>query len=236
MERNVNMEEISDGRLYGLNDMVKADCGDCKGCFACCCAMGSSIILDPLDVHRISSQLGQSFEALLQDKIELHVVDGIILPNLRMIATNRQTERCSFLNEAGRCSIHAFRPGICRIFPLGRIYENHSFQYFLQIHECQKANRTKVKVKKWIDTPEPVTYERFVTDWHYFLKALQHLILPQLQETDQGSMEGGLAKTVSLYVLQQFYQTPFDQEQSFYPQFQERLRQARQYCSISGAK
>ena len=24
MERNVSMDEISDGRLYGLNDMVKA--------------------------------------------------------------------------------------------------------------------------------------------------------------------------------------------------------------------
>ena len=32
MERNVSMDEISDGKLYGLNDMVRADCGGCKGC------------------------------------------------------------------------------------------------------------------------------------------------------------------------------------------------------------
>ena len=31
MERDINMEEISDGHLYGLNDMVKADCRDCRG-------------------------------------------------------------------------------------------------------------------------------------------------------------------------------------------------------------
>lgn len=30
MKRNVTLEEISDGNLYEANDMVKADCQDCK--------------------------------------------------------------------------------------------------------------------------------------------------------------------------------------------------------------
>ena len=29
MRREVSMEEISDGKLYDSNDMVKADCHDC---------------------------------------------------------------------------------------------------------------------------------------------------------------------------------------------------------------
>ena len=29
MKRNVDMKDISDGKLYDLNDMVKADCNDC---------------------------------------------------------------------------------------------------------------------------------------------------------------------------------------------------------------
>ena len=37
MERYVRLEEISDGRLYGPNDMVRADCGGCEGCPASCC-------------------------------------------------------------------------------------------------------------------------------------------------------------------------------------------------------
>ena len=49
MKRQVTMEEISDGKLYTSNDLVKADCGDCEGCHACCTGMGSSIVLDPLD-------------------------------------------------------------------------------------------------------------------------------------------------------------------------------------------
>ena len=30
MKRNIDLNEISDGRLYTANDMVKADCHDCK--------------------------------------------------------------------------------------------------------------------------------------------------------------------------------------------------------------
>ena len=52
MRREVTLEEISDGRLYEANDMVKTDCQDCKGCFDCCTGMGDSVVLDPLDVWR----------------------------------------------------------------------------------------------------------------------------------------------------------------------------------------
>ena len=84
MKREVDINEISDGNLYGPNDMVKADCGDCKGCSACCHDMGDSIVLDPYDVYRLTTALQLSFEALLNDKIELNVFDGINLPQLKM--------------------------------------------------------------------------------------------------------------------------------------------------------
>ncbi len=216
MIRDVSLDEISDGKLYGLNDMVKADCNDCQGCSACCQGMGSSIVLDPLDVWRMEEQTGERFESLLVDRLELNVVDGIILPNLKMAG---EREACVFLVGGGRCSIHSFRPGICRLFPLGRFYEGRSFQYFLQVHECKKENRTKVKVRKWIDTPDLKRYEQFVADWHYFLKDLQERL-----ETGQ---DEELAKQVNLYVLNTFYMTPFDAGCDFYEQFYARLEAAK---------
>lgn len=212
MIRNVTLEEISDGRLYSLNDMVKAGCDDCRGCFACCCGMGTSIVLDPYDMHRLTCGLGQTAAQLLADKLELNVVDGIVQPNIRM---SGEEERCGFLNGDGRCSIHPYRPGICRLFPLGRYYEEDgSFQYFLQVHECRKEKRTKVKVHRWIDTPDAVRYDAFVRDWHGFLKLLQ------------GKLTDKNAKTMSMMVLQQFYLTPYGGEDEFYPVFYERLKQA----------
>lgn len=211
MKRQVSMDEISDGKLYTLNDMVKAGCNDCKGCSACCQGMGSSIVLDPLDVYRLCQNLGQTFEQLLAEKLELQVVDGIVLPNLKM---GGEKEQCAFLNEERRCSIHAFRPGICRLFPLGRYYENGSFHYFLQIHECKNQNRTKVKVRKWIDTPDVARYEKFVADWHYFLLDLQENLQKMTNENEM--------KQISMRILKEFYFIPYDSDRDFYEQFEER--------------
>ena len=115
MERRVNMEEISDGKRYTGNDLVRADCHDCEGCSACCRGMGNTIQLDPMDIYRLTKGLSMTFEQLLASAVELQLVDGLILPNLKMTG---ETMACSFLNEEGRCSIHPFRPGICRLFPL----------------------------------------------------------------------------------------------------------------------
>lgn len=215
MKRNVKMEEISDGKLYTANDLVKADCGDCEGCSVCCRGMGSSIVLDPLDVYRLTEGLGVRFEQLLVEKIELNVVDGVILPNLKMGGAK---ECCAFLNEEGRCSIHGIRPGICRLFPLGRFYENGSFQYFLQIHECKKENRTKVKVKKWIDTPDLKCYEAFVSQWHYFLLDIQEKFL---------KIEEEKIKSVNMFLIQSFYLEPYNKEEDFYSQFTKRLEKVK---------
>ncbi len=222
MMREVSLKEISDGRLYEANDMVKADCGDCKGCSACCRGMGSSIVLDPLDVYRLCEGLKQPFAQLLADRLELNVVDGIILPNLKMAGAE---ECCSFLNTQGRCTIHGFRPGICRLFPLGRYYENDSFKYFLQVHECRNQNRTKVKVRKWIDTPELPRYEQYIRDWHHFLKKLQEKIAAASEEAAQGFSEQK-AKEISMYLLRLFYLTPYEDGHDFYDQFYVRLKHA----------
>lgn len=212
MIRQTSLEEISDGKLYGLNDMVKADCQDCQGCSSCCRGMGKSIVLDPLDVFRLGLGLNQSFEALLAEYVELSVVDGLILPNLKMSGAQ---EACPFLDGDGRCGIHGFRPGICRLFPLGRYYTDGDFRYFLQIHECRRENRSKVKVKKWIDTPEPKRYEDYIKTWHNYIRFRQ--------EQADGGRDEEAAKAASMEVLTEFYIRPYDRTADFYVQFYDRL-------------
>ncbi len=208
MRRQVNIEEISDGRLYTVNDMVKADCQDCKGCSACCSGMGTSIVLDPLDVYRLTKELGKSFQELLKDSLELNTVDGLILPNLKMTGAK---EACIFLNEEGRCTIHKSRPGICRLFPLGRIYEDGTFMYFLQVHECANKQRSKIKVKKWIDEPDLKKHETFINHWHYYLK--------QYQVSDGQEFQEEQAKKASMHILTEFYMKPYDTSMDFYEQY-----------------
>lgn len=220
MLRDIDLKAVSDGRLYRQSDMVKVGCNDCKGCSDCCRGMGSSIVLDPYDCFMLCKNLGESFESLLSYAIELQVVDGIILPNLKMAD---KTDACAFLNEQGRCGIHSFRPGFCRMFPLGRIYENQSFQYFLQVHECAMEPKSKVKINKWIGIPDIRRYETFVTDWHYFLKKVEE-ILKHFE--DEASL-----KNITMYLLKTFYLMPYDERQDFYSQFQERLEKAGKFFS-----
>lgn len=204
-------------RFYGSNDMVKVDCHDCKGCSSCCRDMGRSIWLDPYDVYNLTKGLGKSFEELLAKEVELHVEDGLILPNLRMLAETFKTPKCSFLNAEGRCSIHAFRPGFCRLFPMGRNYEGGKLTYFILEDACPAPDKSKVKIDKWLNIPRIAEYEKFLVKWHALTKGLRLFY--------EGNSENeAITKAVNMQFLQIFYLKPYTEE-NFYPQFEERMQQ-----------
>lgn len=46
--------------------------------------MGNSIILDPMDLWRLQLGKKENFDTLLANYLELNVVDGMVLPNLKM--------------------------------------------------------------------------------------------------------------------------------------------------------
>ena len=219
MKRNIDLAEISDGKFYTANDLAKLGCNDCIGCSKCCENMGVSIILDPLDIHRLTIATGLTFEQLLIDKIELNIVDGVILPNIKM----NQKNICPFLNEEKRCSIHEHRPGFCRIFPLARIYENNDFRYILQIHECQKEQKTKLKIKNWICTDDINKNHSFINSWHYFLLSVSQ----KLSAENESSI-----KQITMFILNMFYLTPFRKDIDFYDIFNERLKNAKSALDI----
>ena len=214
MIRNIDLNEISDGKLYSSNDLVKADCHGCNGCSDCCNGMGESIVLDPIDVFHLVKATGKDFVSLVNEGyLMLNMVDGLILPNLNM---NNATGGCAFLNEEGRCSVHALRPGICRLFPLGRYYEEDGFKYFIQVHECSCTNRSKIKVKKWLEIPDLKTYEKYISDWHKFIKVMEDYVT---QDTGEDM------KTVMMNIVKVFFQMPYnaDDDNGFYKEFYRRL-------------
>ena len=219
MKRNIDLKEISDGRLYSSGDMVKADCRDCEGCSDCCCGMGTSIILDPMDFWRLHRGIHKDFQALLgAGYIELNIVDGMILPDLKMDSAR---DACPFLDGQGRCSIHSWRPGTCRLFPLGRYYEENGFKYFIQIHECSRQDRGKIKIKKWLGIPNLKAYEEYILEWHRFLGQCREA-LDTLSEEN--------VRILTLYVLRRFYETAYlaADENGFYEEFAARLGEVRE--------
>lgn len=204
------LRQISDGRLYELNDLVKVGCHDCEGCSECCRGMGDTILLDPYDVYRLSKGLNKSVEELLEQCLELHNEEGLILPNLKM---SQETDACTFLNEQGRCSIHEHRPGICRLFPLGRNYEEDHLNYFLLKDECKVKSKTKMKVIKWLSQDNIKDYQQYLVDWHNLTKAMRQEVLANEDETYR--------RQTTMLFLQLFFIKPY-KECDFYKEFYER--------------
>ncbi|MCQ2496935.1 MAG: YkgJ family cysteine cluster protein [Lachnospiraceae bacterium] len=208
MKRVVNIEDFSDVKRLNSNDLARIACNDCSDCSECCRTVGDTIILDPYDIYQLEKGLKMNFAELLSGgRIVLRVVDGVIQPNLSI---RDNGEGCSFLSEQGRCTIHAFRPGFCRLFPLGRIYdENGAFQYFVQENECPHPNKTKVKIRQWLGIERLDEYENYIRDFHAVMKSLQ---TEMAKAPDR-------EKELNMLFLQKYYLFPYDTDKDFYEQY-----------------
>ena len=210
MKRDGDLSSLTDGKLYRSSDMVRLGCNDCEGCSACCKGMGNSVVLDPYDVWRLTRGLGITFSEMIGKQMMLSVVDGMILPSLNM---ENQTGACPFLNTEGRCSIHAFRPGICRLFPLGRYYHDGGFSYVLMTGECQKENRSKIKIDKWLGEPNLKAYEKFILQWKSITEQTRELLTKTTDLEQQ--------KQISVSLLQKYFVTPYGED--FFADFSAKL-------------
>ena len=210
-------------KLLTSRDMAKISCPTCRGCGACCRDMGDSIRLDPYDVYLLTRNLGLAFSDLLDRSIALHAEGGLVLPHLLMKEEEKGEPCCSFLDREGRCSVHAFRPGLCRLFPLGRDYDGTGFSYFVVENACPVPGKSKVRISSWLGYGDLASYEVFTARWHYFVKEMQEML-----GAFQGSEE---ARRLALYILQKFYAQPWDPDRGFFDEFEERLSLIRRAFS-----
>lgn len=217
MIRDKSIEEIYDGHFYGSEDMVPVGCSDCAGCSACCRNTGDSIILDPCDMYLLSKGTGKNFADMIEREIEIRRVDGLILPNLMQHHAGAD-DCCPFLSEAGRCTIHPYRPGMCRLYPMGRYYRGEGFHYILQKDECTDRKKTPVLLRDWLGYDDLPRYEAYILDWHGFKKQAEEA-LECLTEKSRDS--------VTRYILQIFFVHPYIMEMEFYPQYGARMEICR---------
>lgn len=204
--------------------MAKIYCEKCNGCGDCCHGMTDTIHLDPWDVHQLTAGLGKDFEELRAGGIlALHTEEGMILPHLCMRENGEGA--CPLLTADGRCSIHPFRPGYCRLFPLGRDYDaaTQTFRYFVVDNGCDMPGKMKVKISKWLGIQDLPRYERYVSEWHYFCRDVKRYMKTAEDED--------FVRQLNLFLLKVFYLTPYvvpeDGSRDFYDLFEMRLRQAR---------
>ena len=213
------LDKISDGRLYDIEDVVKADTCGCDGCSDCCKDVGDLVVLTPFDIYEITNYLNMDFDKLIGDKIVLRENNKIVLPYLKMQEKNKN---CSFLDEKGRCTIHLKRPNICRLFPLGRAYQDNDFKYFLQVDNCPKDELKDVKVSQWINIENYNENKKFILEWYKFIKALTFR-LKFVRDEDE-------IENINQILLDSFYRVKIDND--FYKFFEELLPEVKNKLGI----
>jgi Fe-S-cluster containining protein len=202
-------------RLLSANDLARVSTRECEGCGECCRGMGDTIHLDPYDIYLLTKHLHCTVNDLMDTSIGLHVEDGLVIPHLLM---TEKSSRCTFLGADGRCRIHAFRPGFCRLFPLGREYRDGTFGYFIVPEACKIPGQVKVRIKNYLGYEDITSYERFTLTWHTFVREMQTLL---------ARAEADYRSQAAVYLLRLFYVKPYDTEAPFMPQFEARLADAR---------
>ena len=213
------LNEISDGKLYDIEDMVKADTCGCNGCSDCCKDVGDLVVLTPFVIYEMTTYLNTDFDKLLGDKILLRENNKITLPYLKMQDENKN---CSFLDKNGRCTIHLKRPNICRLFPLGRAYQDNDFKYFLQVDNCPKDELKDVKVSQWINIENYNENKKFILEWYKFIKALTFRLKFVRDEKEIAH--------INEILLDNFYRVKIDND--FYKSFEELLPKVKNKLGI----
>ena len=216
----INDERFKDNRKYTHDDMAAIGCDDCNGCDSCCHGMGDTIVQDPYDMYlfcrnmRVSGGAQVTFELLISQDgpWELSDQDGVVLPNIKMV----EDGHCPFLNDK-RCSIHPIRSGLCRLFPLGRGFEDDSaISYYIMggKYGCEKLSdgASRVKISDWLGYPDIERYEKFQISWHE-IKANVRESAPGLSDDDHRKLQEKL--------LDVFYRHPY--EGNFFDDYERRV-------------
>jgi Fe-S-cluster containining protein len=105
----------ADARVLAGSDLLQLTCG-AAGCSSTCCKATAPIVLNPYEIARICKATGTPYEDFL-DVLDTDRAKGFPLVMLP------RDPVCHFWTETG-CRVYQDRPLACRLFPLGRVFEN----------------------------------------------------------------------------------------------------------------
>jgi Fe-S-cluster containining protein len=166
----------SDVRPLEGSDPVELTCGT-AGCPSNCCTNGPHIVLNPYEIELICRAAGISYENLL-DVVETDRVNGFPLVMLP------RDPKCHFWTGRG-CSIYAARPLACRLFPLGRVFDDgRSCIVLPDCNVCAGLAATPARtLADYLREQDTATQIRMSDAWIEFVEAMERASLPDAPVT-----------------------------------------------------
>lgn len=164
-----------DSMLIGLDEPFRFHCDQCGEC----CIHRSDILLSPYDVYRIAKELNCLPSEVARNYGDVYIGPDSRVPLIR-IQPRGSIERCPFMLNH-KCSIHAAKPTVCALYPIGRMIgpdpkvpcsedASPKIQYIFQEPDCGDKSETHT-VREWLNGfGIPVDDPIFVCWQNHFLK------------------------------------------------------------------
>jgi len=147
-----NLDELQ----VGLKDGFRFNCLSCGKC----CTQREDILLSPMDLFRIAHYLGKSNKDIIETYCDVYTGESSRIPIVRLMPKGENRD-CPLL-ENNRCIVHAAKPSVCALFPLGRFVKFTSddaenlndaelqIGYLRNPTGC--GGRAYNKVKRWLES------------------------------------------------------------------------------------
>lgn len=139
----------------GLDDSFKFHCTQCGKC----CINRTDIMLSPMDIFRMAKELKMSHSDFFLRYCSMHIGSNSRMPIIMLRPVGK--DDCCPLLKNSKCSVHAVKPAVCGMFPLGRYVafpkddfgtrslESSEVKYLLQPLECGDESETHT-VREWL--------------------------------------------------------------------------------------
>jgi len=161
----------TDAKVLSDTDLFQLSCG-IYGCTSNCCTKSAPIILNPYEIALICRECKLSYEDLL-DIVETDRAKGfpiVMLP---------RDPACYFWTGRG-CRIYRARPLACRLFPLGRVFDNGQSHIVLpQLNVCSGlTSSSKKNVADYLREQDTFTAIQMADRWIEFVSEIELQPLP----------------------------------------------------------
>jgi len=159
-----------DARVLAEIDLLQLACG-AEGCASTCCKAAAPIVLHPYEIALIRKASGISYEDLL-DVFDTDRVKGFPLVMLP------RDPVCHFWTATG-CRIYEARPLACRLFPLGRVFDNGLSHIVLpEVNLCSGlASAPSRTVAEYLAEQDTALHIAMADRWIEFVSVMERLPL-----------------------------------------------------------
>lgn len=187
------------------NEPIKLGCNSCGKC----CRDREDILLKPNDLYSMA-------KALNKEPIDIiHYCNTYVgnNSNVPIIAIKfRPTTTgtiCPFLKKVDdktyHCRVHSGKPGVCRIYPLGRIEVKDEITYIIQDIKCvTEEEKIETTINEWTLSKENFGEEYLKAYFGLIMKLKTHISLTKLWKAAEkrNTKDIIMAKIISfLYIL-----------------------------------